>query len=137
MYTAGGTAYIYLCYGIHHLFNVVTNKKDHPHAILIRSLEPVEGIETMMLRRNKNKLDYTLTAGPGALSAALGIYVKHTGESLQNSLIRIEDRGIKIPGKKIAISKRIGVDYAGKDAELPYRFYIKDNPWVSKHPKQK
>ena len=135
MYAKGGTAYVYLCYGIHHLFNVVTNKKDIPHAILIRALEPVEGISDMMLRRKKSKFDYTLTKGPGALSAALGIRVNKTGSSLRGNTIWIEDRGIKIPSKKMVVSKRIGVDYAGADAALLYRFYIRDNPWVSRHPK--
>lgn len=135
MYNAGGTAYVYLCYGMHHLFNVITNKKNIPHAILIRSIEPVEGIEEMIQRRKKNKLDYTLTTGPGALSRAMGIYVKHTGISLIGRSIWIEDRGVHVPSEKISESKRIGVDYAGKDSLLLYRFYIKGNQWVSKHPK--
>lgn len=135
MYAQGGTAYVYLCYGIHHLFNVVTNKKDIPHAILIRAIEPVEGIAEMMMRRKKERFDYTLTKGPGSLSEALGIRVSNTGVSLRGNTIWIEDRGIKIPPRKIVVSKRIGVEYAGSDAALLYRFYIRDNPWVSKHPK--
>lgn len=133
MYAKGGTAYVYLCYGIHHLFNVVTNKIDTPHAILIRGIEPVEGIEKMMERRSKVKLDFTLTAGPGAVSQALGIHTSHTGTDLLGKSIWIEDRGVKISSKKISTGKRIGVDYAGKDALLPYRFYVKDNSWVSKN----
>ena len=132
MYGDGGSAYVYLCYGIHHLFNVVTNKKNIPHAILIRALEPLEGIDEMIKRRGKEKLDYTLTKGPGSLSQALGIHTSHSGHSLASDKIWIEDRGIKIPSTKIKATKRIGVDYAGKDALLPYRFILKDSKWVSK-----
>jgi DNA-3-methyladenine glycosylase len=78
MFAEGGTAYVYLCYGIHHLFNVVTHKKDTPHAILIRAIEPVEGIDIMVERRKKERLDFSLTSGPGALSQALGIHVKNS-----------------------------------------------------------
>lgn len=132
MYAQGGTAYVYLCYGIHHLFNVVTNRHDVPHAILVRGIEPVEGIEVMMQRRKKLKLDFTLTAGPGAVSQALGINTHHTGLSLLSNEIWLEDRQIKISSKKITAGKRIGVDYAGDDALLLYRFYIAGNPWVTK-----
>ena len=131
MYAAGGTAYVYLCYGIHHLFNVVTNKTGIPHAILIRAIEPVEGIRTMMKRRKKHLLDATLTAGPGALSEALGIHTQHTGMSLLNGNIWLEDRGVLIPEMKITETTRVGVAYAGADALLPYRFYITGNKWVS------
>lgn len=131
MYAAGGTAYVYLCYGIHHLFNVVTNKTGIPHAILIRAIEPVEGISTMMKRRKKHLLDATLTAGPGALSEALGIHTQHTGMSLLNGNIWLEDRGVLIPEMKITETTRVGVAYAGTDALLPYRFYITGNKWVS------
>src|ERR1043165_4280049 len=82
MYGEGGYAYVYLCYGIHHLFNVVTNSREIPHAILIRALDPIEGIEEMLLRTNKKKLDHTLTRGPGNVSKALGILTKHSGLSL-------------------------------------------------------
>ena len=135
MYTDGGYAYVYLCYGIHHLFNVVTNSKDIPHAILIRGLDPLVGIEEMLLRTNKKKLDQTLTRGPGNVSKALGISTKHTGTSLLGDKIFIADDGLKFSGKLVATSARIGVDYAGKDAFLPYRFYIKGNPFVSGKPR--
>ena len=135
MYAPGGTAYVYLCYGIHHLFNVVTNEKNIPHAILIRGVEPVEGIEVMLQRRNMLRPDYNLTRGPGSVSQALGILVKYTGADLLGEKIWIEDRGLKIPRKKILRTKRIGVEYAGKDALLDYRFVMKDNLWVSRHPK--
>ena len=135
MYEDGGLAYVYLCYGIHHLFNVVTNKKDVPHAILIRSLEPVKGVKEMLKRTGKERLDNTLTRGPGNVSKALGIYTKDTGLSLMGKTIYLSDDGFIHSKKEIATSPRIGVDYAGDDALLPYRFYIKGNPFVSGKPK--
>ena len=132
MYMPGGAAYVYLCYGIHHLFNVVTNIQDTPHAILIRAIEPLEGIDIMLARRGKTKLQPSLTAGPGAMSMALGISTQHTGIPLNGSDIYIGDRGIKIPPKDIVAATRVGVAYAMDDALRPYRFYIKGNPYVSK-----
>lgn len=133
MYHEGGVAYVYLCYGIHHLFNVVTNARDIPHAVLIRAVEPAEGIEEMLKRRNKQELQPQLTAGPGALSQALGIHTQHSGSSLLNSKqLFIEDRGVVVNEADVISSTRIGVAYAGEDAYLPYRFYIKDNKYVSK-----
>ncbi len=132
MYSTGGTAYIYLCYGIHHLFNVVTNEKEIPHAVLIRAIEPVEGIEWMLKRRNKKMVNYTLTCGPGALSQALGIHINQTGEDLLGNNIWIEDRGVTVKKSEIISSTRVGVDYAGSHAGWKYRFYIKGNDWISK-----
>lgn len=135
MYAAGGAAYIYLCYGIHHLFNVVTNMKDIPHAILIRAAEPLTGIDTMLERTGKKKSDNTLTKGPGNLSKALGLFTHQTGHLLASRELFIADDGHRYRRAEIAASPRIGVDYAGKDALLPYRFYIKGNPFVSGQPK--
>ena len=135
MYEPGGLAYVYLCYGIHHLFNVVTHTKGIPHAILIRSAEPVRGIETMLLRSGKKQKDHSLTRGPGNLSRALGIYTSDTGLSLAGRTIFLADDDFRYSGKDILASPRIGVDYAGPDALLPYRFYIKGNPFVSGKPK--
>lgn len=135
MYGEGGYAYVYLCYGIHHLFNVVTNSEDIPHAILIRALDPIEGIDEMLLRTNKKKLDHTLTQGPGNVSKALGIFTKHTGTSLLGDKIFIATDGCKYTKREFAASPRIGVDYAGKDALLPYRLFIKGNPFVSGKPR--
>jgi len=135
MYAEGGHAYVYLCYGIHHLFNVVTNYKDIPHAILVRALEPVSGIEIMLDRVGKEKLDNTLTRGPGNLSKALGIFTKHSGVSLQSDELFITDDGFRLKKDQILASPRIGVDYAGDHALLPYRFYIKGNLFVSGKPK--
>lgn len=131
MYGKGGFAYVYLCYGIHHLFNVVTNAKDIPHAILIRGAEPMKGIDRMLERTKKGKLDNTLTRGPGNVSKALGIYTKHSGTSLLSKDLFIADDGFTYDTKYIGISPRIGVDYAAEDALLPYRFYVKENPFVS------
>jgi DNA-3-methyladenine glycosylase len=131
MYANGGTAYVYLCYGIHHLFNVVTNLQDTPHAVLIRSAEPVFGTEIMLQRTHKKKVDKTLTAGPGNVSKALGIYTHHTGRDLKSEHFFIADDGFIVSKKNIAVSPRIGVDYAAEDALLPYRFYITDSMFVS------
>lgn len=132
MYAAGGVAYVYLCYGIHHLFNVVTNISDIPHAVLIRAAEPLDGIEIMLERRRKDKLSSILTAGPGAMSEALGIKTSHTGMSLQGPEIIIEDRSIAISKNRIAATTRVGVAYAQEDALLPYRFFVMGNRYVSK-----
>jgi DNA-3-methyladenine glycosylase len=135
MYAGGGTAYVYLCYGIHHLFNVVTNVEGIPHAILIRGGEPLTGIEEMLRRTGKEQLDNTLTRGPGNLSKALGINTGHSGTILRDDSIYIAGDGFSYKKKEIFASPRIGVDYAGEDALLPYRFYIKGNPFVSGKPK--
>ncbi len=132
MYLHGGASYVYLCYGIHHLFNVVTNVQDVPHAVLVRAVEPMEGIDIMLQRRKKLKFDPSLTAGPGALSAALGITTKHTGISLEGTDIYIEDRGIKVAHQNVVAATRVGVAYAMDDALRPYRFYIRGNTYVSK-----
>lgn len=135
MYAQGGVAYVYLCYGIHHLFNVVTNVKETPHAILIRGLEPLKGISTMLERTGKEKLDNTLTRGPGNLSKALGLFTSHSGNSLLGKELFIAEDGFVTDREKITASPRIGVDFAGADAFLPYRFFIKGNPFVSGKPK--
>lgn len=131
MFGNPGTAYVYLCYGIHHLFNVVTNKKDVPHAVLIRAVEPVDGIDIMLQRTGKTKPDFTLTKGPGNVSRALGIFTHHTGISLLGNELFICNDGFQIRRGQILSTPRIGVDYAAEDALLPYRFMIKDNPYVS------
>jgi DNA-3-methyladenine glycosylase len=131
MFGKPGTAYVYLCYGIHHLFNVVTNREEIPHAILIRAVEPILGIDVMQLRTKKQMLDNTLTRGPGNVSKALGIFTYHSGMNLIDSDIRIVDDGFRYRKKEIAVTTRIGVDYAGPDALLPYRYIVKNNPYVS------
>jgi DNA-3-methyladenine glycosylase len=134
MYGRGGTAYVYLCYGIHHLFNVVTHGRDTPHAILIRGIEPMEGLPVMLERSGKKTFDRTLGRGPGNVSKALGIATDHTGMSLLGAEIYIGDDGFSFAPGEIEASPRIGVDYAGKDALLLYRFSVKGHAHVSGKP---
>ena len=136
MFGQPGTAYVYLCYGIHHLFNVVTNKKEIPHAILIRAIEPLVGIENMLVRTGKLKLDYSLTKGPGNVSRALGIFTRHTGLSLLSDDLYIAEDEFKLKANQILVTPRIGVDYAQEDSLLPYRYVIKNNPYISGKKKQ-
>lgn len=124
MYAKGGISYVYLCYGIHHLFNVVTNVKEVPHAVLIRNIQPLKGLDTILERRRKKKVDKTLSTGPGTMSEALGIKTLHNGLDLTGDTIWIEDAGIAIANETVKITPRIGVDYAGEDAKLPYRFVV-------------
>jgi len=131
MFSGGGKAYVYLCYGIHHLFNVVTNIEGVPHAVLVRGVEPLSGIEQMLLRTGKMKADNTLTKGPGNVSKALGIFTQHSGFDLSGEELFIADDGKKYKPSEIAATPRIGVDYAAEDALLPYRFIVKNNPFVS------
>jgi len=124
MYMEGGIAYIYLCYGIHSLFNIVTHKENIPHAVLIRGIHPIEGLDIMLRRSGKIKIDKLFGIGPGKVSKILGIHFAQTGESLLGNKIWLEDRGIKVKPSDIIASTRIGVDYAGEDAKLPFRFSI-------------
>src|SRR5580698_2207805 len=101
MYGSGGVAYVYLIYGIHHLFNVVTNRKEVPHAVLVRALEPLEGIPVMLERMRRARLDHTLTRGPGNLSRALGLMTVHTGMSLLGDEIWIGDDGFRLRRSEI------------------------------------
>jgi DNA-3-methyladenine glycosylase len=131
MYARGGVAYVYLCYGIHHLFNVVTHLAGEPHAILIRGIEPLDGIATMLARRGATTLKPTLTAGPGALTQALGISTAHTGLSLCSDAVYLEDRGVGFADNLVMRSPRVGVGYAKEDALLPYRLRVLGSPWTS------
>jgi len=133
MFKEGGCAYIYLCYGIHHLFNIVTAKKGMAHAVLVRAIEPLENIEGMLARRNKLKVNRQLTGGPGVASKALGITTPLTGCSLigKDAPIWIEDRGTIIPEDQILASPRVGVDYAEECAAWNWRFRIKGSKWTS------
>jgi DNA-3-methyladenine glycosylase len=119
------------------MFNVVTNVADIPHAILVRALEPVTGMEYMLARTHKTKPGTSLTRGPGNVAKALGIHTRHTGTDLQSNHLFIADDGTHIKRSSILATPRIGVDYAGDDALLPYRFIVKDNPYVigKKQPK--
>ena len=124
MYGHGGTAYVYLCYGIHHLFNVVIGDVDAPLAILIRAAEPIDGIDIMRQRRGKAGAGKVSLAGPGILPQAMGITTELTGISLQEDRIWIEDRQIPVKPQEITVGPRIGVEYAEDDAKRPYRFRI-------------
>ena len=133
MFAKGGVSYIYICYGIHHLMNVVTGPRDHAHAVLIRALEPVEGVDIMAERRQLDKLDVRLTKGPGALSVAMGLQKNMSGLALHDpsSPVWLEDRGITYDPNEVCISKRIGVEGAGESAHWMWRFFVKGNRYVS------
>jgi len=132
MFMPGGIAYVYLCYGIHEMFNIVTSVEGQPHAILIRAINPTDGIDVMLFRRNMLVAKSNITMGPGSVAKALGISRNINAFSLQSDTIWIEDRGLTFPDESIASVPRVGVSYAAEDALLPYRFYVKGNPYVSK-----
>lgn len=132
MYSPGGVAYVYLCYGIHYLFNIITNQVDMADAVLVRAIEPTDGMEEMLQRRKMNRLAPKITAGPGTVSQALGINKKHYGESLTGNIIWLEDRDVDIKSNQIIASPRVGVAYAEEDALLPWRFRLKGNIYTSK-----
>ncbi len=133
MFAEGGHAYVYLCYGIHHLFNVVTGPAGLAHAVLIRGIEPSDNVELMLARRGMGKLQPRLTAGPGALTQALGIHTSQSGLSLLDpaSPIWLEDRGEVVLEENIIASPRVGVAYAGECAAWLWRFRIKESAWTS------
>ena len=130
----GGYAYIYLIYGMYSCFNVVANERDKPEAVLVRALEPFEGINLMQKRRNKNDL-IELCNGPGKLCTALNITRENYGADLCGDNLYIEDRP-KIPNEKISVSPRINIDYAEECKDYFWRYYINDNCYVSKVPQR-
>ncbi len=134
MFETGGTAYVYLCYGIHHLFNVVTAKEGIAHAVLIRAIEPLENIKVMLKRRGMEQVKPQLTAGPGVMTKALGISKDHNGINLCDpaSKVWIEDHSIQVSEEEIIKSPRVGIDYAEECALWDWRFRIKDNRFTSK-----
>ena len=133
MYQKGGTAYIYLCYGVHYLLNVVTNVENIADAILIRAFEPKKGMKTMLKRRKLQKLiKERISTGPGLVTQALGITGKYNAIDYLGNTIWISE-GERIQSNQIMTSKRIGIDFAGEDAHKLWRFYVKDSPWVTKH----
>jgi len=132
IFRQGGIAYVYLCYGIHEMFNIVTSVEGEPHAILVRAIEPSVGIGEMAMRRGVPESSATLTSGPGSVAKALGITRALNGVSLQGESLWLEDRGLVFPDSAIAVVPRVGVAYAGDDAHLPYRFYVRGNRFVSK-----
>ena len=134
MYAAAGTAYVYICYGMHHLFNVVTNAKNIPDAVLIRAVEPITGIDIMLGRTGKTKLDNSLTKGPSNAAKALGISKVNSGINLHQPEINIAEDEFEITEESIGVSRRIGVEGSGDAALKPFRFYVKGNRFVSSYP---
>jgi DNA-3-methyladenine glycosylase len=134
MFKSGGHAYIYLCYGIHHLFNVVTAPQGMAHAVLVRAIEPVHGIDTMLQRRQMLQLKPALSAGPGTASQALGLNRAYTGQFMlaEDSPFWIETPVVAQSIPSIRVGPRIGVAYAKECALWPWRFFIEGNPWVSR-----
>lgn len=124
LYGEGGIAYVYLCYGIHHLFNVVTSRRDDPQAVLVRAGSPLLGIDDMLERRGRESIDKRLLAGPGSLACALGIRTGLSGTSLLGDQIWIEDHDVFVSDESLTAGPRIGIDYAGHDAARPYRFVV-------------
>ena len=131
MYRKGGTAYVYFVYGMYHQFNVVTCVPEIPHAVLIRALQPVEGIDLMRSRR-PGRSDVDLANGPGKLSIALAIDRSLDGADLLEDRVWIERGNRQISASSIARGPRIGIAYAGEWAEKPWRFWLRDNPFVSR-----
>lgn len=132
MYNAGGVAYVYLCYGIHSLFNVVTSKQDDPHAVLIRAIEPLHGLEFIEARRGMSASKPAISSGPGSAAKALGIDRKFNLKDLSGSEIWIEDQSIVYSEAQIAAVPRVGIAYAQEHALLPWRFFVRGNKYVSK-----
>lgn len=130
MYASAGTAYVYICYGMHRMMNIVTNERDIPEAVLIRALEPLKGQEIMRTRTGKSGSDHLLCRGPGNVTKAMGIEKKHSGLLLGENELQILASSL-LPQEKIAVSPRIGVDSAGKDALLPYRFFVAGHACIS------
>ena len=131
MYGPGGLAYVYTCYGIHDLFNVVTHQEGIPHVVLVRAVEPVEGITAMATRTGKPPDSLSLGAGPGNLARSLGIRTAHSGYSLLGREMYILDDGVRPSPEAVLATPRIGVDYAGEDAGLPYRFIDAGSAYIS------
>ena len=131
LYRKAGTVYVYLVYGMYYCLNIVTERENFPSAVLIRAIEPIEGIDLMKKRRNTN-ISRNLASGPGKLCMAFGINKKLNGENVFGKDIWIEDRGEDESPKNIISAPRVGVDYAKHCKNLPWRFYIKDNQFISR-----
>lgn len=132
MYAGPGTLYMYICYGMHQMANVVTNKAGIPDAVLLRAVEPLTGMDSMQQRTGKKVGDTTLTRGPGNTAKALGLHRQHDGLLLRSTAVYIADDGFVLPATLLGISGRIGIEGAGPEAvAMPYRFYVKGNKYVS------
>lgn len=132
MFLPGGVAYVYLCYGIHAMFNIITHEEGMPHAILIRAIEPLEGIPLMLERRKMDTVKRTLTAGPGCLTQAMGIHRGLDATPLNSKTFALADDGCLVRDDDIAKGPRIGIPNAGAYRDVPWRFYLKNNQWVSR-----
>ncbi|WP_281233939.1 DNA-3-methyladenine glycosylase [Flavobacterium gelatinilyticum] len=130
MYSEGGVSYVYLCYGIHHLFNIVTSQINEPHAVLIRAVEPFIGTEIIERRRKMPIQKAAVSSGPGSAAKALGIDLTFNKKDLNSEEIWLEDHGFKY--KDIVSTARVGIAYAQEHALLPWRFFVKGNKYVSK-----
>lgn len=130
MYLNGGYSYVYFIYGMYFCFNVVTRSPAHPEAVLIRALEPAEGVNLMKEFRKQDNIK-NLTTGPGKLAQALMITKEQNGISLDGNQLFIEDSP-RISPSKIIARPRIGIDYAEEAKDWPLRFYIKDSQFISK-----
>lgn len=133
MYEPGGFSYIYLCYGIHYLFNIVVSQENDPKSVLVRSVEPYEGLSVIERRRNRPASDKSISSGPGSVCKALGIDMTFNRKPLTGEDIWIEDSELQYGADDIASTPRIGVAYAGEHALLPLRFYLRNNRYVSKN----
>ena len=129
-YLVGGHAYVFFVYGMYFQLNVVTGPADHPNVVLIRAVEPIEGIELMRMRRGEMR-DKNLTSGPGKLCIAMGIDRTFDGEDLLGDRIWIEDYR-RVSDDQISAGKRIGIDYAGDDRDRSWRFWMANNEYVSR-----
>lgn len=132
LYSKGGISYVYLCYGIHYLFNVVSSVENEPHAVLIRAVEPLIGKDIIEHRRNMPVTKAAISSGPGSAAKALGINRSFNEKDLTGDEIWIEDHNINYSADVIVAMPRVGVAYAQEDALLPWRFFVKDNKYVSK-----
>lgn len=133
-YGPGGYSYVFSIYGMHFCFNAVCEREGKPEVVLIRALEPVEGL-TLMEQRRKGQDRIGLCNGPGKLCAALGITKEQYGLDLCGDELYIAEYR-PIPQEKVLTSPRINIDYAEKYRDYPWRYYIGDNPYVSKVPKR-
>jgi DNA-3-methyladenine glycosylase len=132
MFLEGGVAYVYLCYGIHAMFNIITREEGMPHAILVRAVEPLEGIDHMLRRRNMTSVKRTLTAGPGCLTQAMGIHSGLDATPLDDSTFWLADDGFQVRSSEIVSGPRIGIPNAGAYKDMPWRYYLKGNKFVSR-----
>jgi len=132
MYLPGGHAYVYLIYGIHCCMNVVTGDTDRPEAVLIRAIEPIQGLPMIKKARGPQKKITAYTTGPGKLAQALSIDRNLDGISLMGDILYIEDRPSEFNKNDIERSSRIGIAKTNEAADWPLRFFIKKNPYVSR-----